>query len=129
MALLGSADFLGINYYCGSIVSPHDSDTADISYWADRDIDSRLDPRLYRSASPWLRVDPGSVRKVMSWIKRKYDNPVIYVTENGFSDALGNLDDAPRVYFHKHYINELLKGKGTRICAGRISPRNNFMFS
>ena len=73
------------------------------------DINSRLDPKLVRSASSWLRVDPVSIRKVLSWVKRTYNNPTIYVTENGFSDALGNHDDAMRVYFHKHYINQVLK--------------------
>jgi len=33
----------------------------------------------------------------------------IYVTENGFSDFIGNTDDLQRIYYYKHYINQLLK--------------------
>lgn len=35
-------------------------------------------------------------------------SPVI-VTENGVCDRLGNLDDMERVYYYKHYINQVLK--------------------
>merc|ERR1712004_529173 len=31
------------------------------------------------------------------------------VTENGFSDKLGNIDDLQRVYYYKHYLNQVLK--------------------
>ena len=47
---------------------------------------------------------------MMSWVKAEYNDPIIYLTENGYSDAIGNLDDLFRIYYHKHYINELLKG-------------------
>ena len=49
------------------------------------------------------------IRKVLNWIKREYDNPPVIVTENGFSDKLGNLDDMQRIYYLKHYINNVLK--------------------
>ena len=47
----------------------------------------------------------------MKWIKEQYGADVpIYVTENGYSDRIGNLDDMHREYYFKHYINQLLKG-------------------
>ena len=33
----------------------------------------------------------------------------MYITENGFSDYLGNLDDLGRIYYLKHYLNQVLK--------------------
>ena len=64
-----------------------------------------------RSASDWLYVTPFGIRKVMKWIKEQYGADVpIYVTENGYSDRIGNLDDMHREYYYKHYINQLLKG-------------------
>ena len=61
----------------------------------------------------------------MSWIKSHYPGVDVYITENGFSDKvtfqnlptelsislfqIGNLDDLQRIYYYKHYINELLK--------------------
>jgi beta-glucosidase len=46
----------------------------------------------------------------MNWLKSNYGSIPIYITENGFSDYLGNTDDAQRIYYLKHYINQLLKG-------------------
>ena len=46
---------------------------------------------------------------MMAWLKEEYGNVDMYVTENGFSDFLGNTDDLMRIYYYKHYINELLK--------------------
>lgn len=46
----------------------------------------------------------------MNWITEEYGGNVpIYLTENGHSDRIGNLDDMHREYFYKHYINQLLK--------------------
>jgi lactase-phlorizin hydrolase len=53
---------------------------------------------------------PFAFRVLLNWLKNEYDNQPIYITENGFSDHAGNLDDLPRIYYYKHYINNLLKG-------------------
>lgn len=66
---------------------------------------------LYRAGSSWLSVTPFGIRKQMTWIKDQIGADVpIYITENGFSDLIGNLDDLHREYYYKHYINQLLKG-------------------
>ena len=50
------------------------------------------------------------MRSLLTWIKDTYGNPEILITENGFSDKAGNLDDFQRIYYYKHYINNVLKG-------------------
>ena len=50
------------------------------------------------------------MRRTVAWIKREYGDIPIVITENGFSDKQGNLDDMHRIYYLKHYINQLLKG-------------------
>ena len=51
----------------------------------------------------------------MTWIADQIGADVpIYITENGFSDLIGNLDDLHREYYYKHYINQLLKGLSMR---------------
>ena len=37
------------------------------------------------------------IKPLLQWIKDRFNNPAIVVTENGFSDMAGNLDDLQRV--------------------------------
>ena len=64
-----------------------------------------------RSGSSWLYVVPWGIRHLLNFIKDNYGDPEIYITENGVSDNNGTLEDDHRVYFYKHYTNEVLKGK------------------
>lgn len=61
----------------------------------------------------------------MQWLSSRYGPIDLYITENGMGDFLGNLDDLTRIYYYKHYINELLKGSlelGKVISANLTSP-------
>ena len=46
---------------------------------------------------------------MLDWIKEKYGDVPIYITENGFSDN-GTLQDTDRVNYYTLYINNVLKG-------------------
>ena len=50
------------------------------------------------------------MRALLRWIRDKYNNPAVYITENGISDPGNTLDDSNRIDFYKGYINEALKG-------------------
>ena len=67
-----------------------------------------VDPKWYSAASTWLKVVPFGLRRLVDYLGQTYKKP-IYVTENGFSDFIGNIDDLQRIYYYKHYINQLLK--------------------
>lgn len=115
---MGTADFLGVNLYTAYLAENSPSDITDVDYGADQDVYSYQDPTLYgfymiktmllpwkfyflnyvyRSGSSWLKVDPTGMRKLLNWLKDRFNNPEIIVTENGFSDNAGNLDDMQRV--------------------------------
>ena len=51
------------------------------------------------------------MRKLLNFIKERYGNPELIITENGTSDNDGDLDDEHRVEFYKGYINNVLKGE------------------
>jgi Sec-independent protein secretion pathway component TatC len=46
----------------------------------------------------------------LNWARNNYGDVPIYITENGVSDRNGSLQDDHRIYFYKHYINNMLKG-------------------
>ena len=66
----------------------------------------------YRAGSSWLKVTPWGIREALKWATAQYTTeakgqPAFYITENGFSDLLGNIDDLQRIYYYKHYINQV----------------------
>jgi hypothetical protein len=82
--------------------------------------------RWYAAASSWLKVAPFGIRRLMNWLKSNYGSIPIYITENGFSDYLGNTDDAQRIYYLKHYINQLLKGNLITLKFGHSEKHTKF---
>ena len=54
---------------------------------------------------------PFGIRGQINWIRQKYGNIELYITENGISDRMDKcLDDEHRVNYYRLYINEVLKG-------------------
>nr|CAG4640848.1 EOG090X05UC [Eulimnadia texana] len=87
------------------------ADYADVCFkhFGDDDVKLSRDPTWYGSASSWLKVTPFGIRRVLNWIKNNFNSPEIVITENGYSDGAGNTDDLMRIYYYKHYINNVLK--------------------
>ena len=52
-------------------------------------------PGWPQAASPWQRSYPAGLRGLLNWVAARYKGD-IYVTENGYSDKLGNIDDLQR---------------------------------
>merc|ERR1712038_198188 len=98
-----------MNFYTAQIVYPEASDPELVDFYADPDVGSYQDDTWYGSGSSWLKVCPWGIRQAINWATREYGAPDIYITENGFSDRLGNIDDLQRIYYYKHYLNQVLK--------------------
>ena len=64
-----------------------------------------------RSGSVWLKVTPVGIRRMLNWVKFTYGDFPIYITENGVSDRNGSLQDEHRIFYYKHYINNVFKGQ------------------
>lgn len=109
-------DFIGLNHYTSRFVAhstnaPEDShfyrvqDTERIAEWEGGELIG------VKAASSWLYVVPWGIRKVLNYIAKKYNNPQIYVTENGMDDEDNDtsplhemLDDKVRVGYFKGYL-------------------------
>ena len=63
-----------------------------------------------RTGSEWLLIVPWGLRRLLNFIKERYNNPIIYITENGVSDRTHAKEDDQRCNFLRRYINEALKG-------------------
>jgi beta-glucosidase len=99
-ALPGTVDFLGVNYYSRGVVC---DDPAARPVRAER---VRQDGHPH-TAMDW-EVYPAGLTEILLWIKGRYGNPPVYITENGaaFDDPPpdhGEVSDPQRVdYLRKH---------------------------
>ncbi|TVU15613.1 hypothetical protein EJB05_39143, partial [Eragrostis curvula] len=113
----GSFDFIGLNYYTANYAdSLPPSNGLNNSYTTD----SRANltgvrngiPIGPQAASPWLYIYPRGFRELLLYVKENYDNPTIYITENGVDEANNKslplheaLKDDTRIdYYHKHLL-------------------------
>ncbi|KAF5735748.1 beta-glucosidase 12-like [Tripterygium wilfordii] len=101
--LKGSFDFLGLNYYTANYAAyVHTANNAvNVSYLTDARANLSTArngmPIGPKAASDWLYVYPRGIRDILLYTKKKYSDPLIYITENGIdelNDATLSLEEA-----------------------------------
>uniref|UniRef100_H2Y2D6 beta-glucosidase n=1 Tax=Ciona intestinalis TaxID=7719 RepID=H2Y2D6_CIOIN len=111
--ILGSADFFGLNHYTTNLAFETFSPDRinDVSYYEDREASTEQDFTWPAAASSWLKEVPWGIRRLLSWIKKEFNNPPILITENGISEegTSQELNDWWRKEYFHGYINEVLK--------------------
>ncbi|PIN14108.1 Beta-glucosidase, lactase phlorizinhydrolase [Handroanthus impetiginosus] len=114
--LKNSVDFIGLNHYTTRFVR-HAADNPEhndfyrvqeaerIAEWEGGETIGE------KAASSWLYMVPWGVRKLLNYISLRYNNPPIYITENGMDDEDDGmssldemLDDKLRVSYYKGYL-------------------------
>lgn len=113
--LKGSADFLGLSHYTSRLISKAHQDTCIPSYDTIGGFSQHVDPTWPQTASPWIRVVPWGVRRLLRFVSLEYTRGKvpIYLAGNGMpiGDGEDLLHDSSRVTYFNQYINEVLKGK------------------
>ncbi|XP_020223607.1 beta-glucosidase 12-like [Cajanus cajan] len=117
----GSFDFLGLNYYTTYYAT--DAPDAKPNYITDCKVNltSTRNGVLIgpKTGSSWLFVYPKGFRELLLYTKEKYNNPLIYITENGMSEIIDptqpleeSLQDTYRFdYFYHHlfYLHSAMR--------------------
>ncbi|OMO59469.1 Glycoside hydrolase, family 1 [Corchorus olitorius] len=88
----GSVDFLGVNYYSASYASYdpfNESKTATYLNYANVTLSSSKGgvPIGTETALGWLYLVPKGLKELVIHIKEKYNNPVVYIHENGVPES------------------------------------------
>ncbi|XP_074278118.1 beta-glucosidase 40-like [Silene latifolia] len=118
----GSLDFVGINHYTtyyakdskinliGMVLKDAQSDSGSTTSPIGHD----LKPIGDKANSIWLYIVPGGMRRLMNYIKTKYGNPTVVITENGMDDPNIPLmprslilKDNKRIQYHHDYLQNL----------------------
>ncbi|KAE8037054.1 hypothetical protein FH972_009679 [Carpinus fangiana] len=125
----GSFDFIGINYYTANYAANaphHNSGNASWSTDSWANLSTQRNGILIGApaASGWLHVYPRGLLDLLRYTKKKYHNPLIYITENGIDEANNAslslkeaLVDNQRIeYYQSHlwYLRKAIK-KGVNI--------------
>ncbi|KAI6685546.1 hypothetical protein NL676_031459 [Syzygium grande] len=120
----GSYDFLGLNYYTANYAKymPY-SNALNSSYLTDARANLSTErngvPIGPGAASNWLFVYPSGIQSLLMYVKTKYQNPLIYITENGIDEFNNStlpleqqLADYMRIdYYYRHlsYLRKAIK--------------------
>ncbi|KAI4381376.1 hypothetical protein MLD38_007450 [Melastoma candidum] len=120
--LKNSLDFVGINHYT-TFYAYNNSTNIIGALFNDALADSGAITLPFKGFTPigdransiWLYIVPTSMRSLMNYIRTKYGNPPVIITENGMDDpnnALTPIKDAlkdeKRIKYHHDYLTNLL---------------------
>jgi beta-glucosidase/6-phospho-beta-glucosidase/beta-galactosidase len=97
LMLASSSDFLGLNHYT--------------SYYIDEKGDISVDPNWTRAQSSWLYSVPYGMYKILHFIKDRYGNIPIYITECGFSMKSDTHLDVDRIQYLTGYLSQVIKSE------------------
>ena len=114
--IFGSSDFFGLNHYTTMYAADAAEGAAAGSVYGngglseDQDVSLSVAPDWALTGMQWAIV-PWGCRKMLEWIAARYDNPPVYITENGcaFDDKLedGQVHDVARIAFFEGYLGEI----------------------
>ncbi|XP_027926379.1 cyanogenic beta-glucosidase-like [Vigna unguiculata] len=127
--LADSYDFIGINYYTTVCVADNPSVQPESkrSYSTDPNViySTQRNGVLIGvpTASDWLYVCPKGIKKLLLYTKKEYNDPVIYITENGRGNDIGeehdtleeSLIDVYRIDFYYRHLYYLLSAIRDRV--------------
>ncbi|KAI8423011.1 hypothetical protein MSG28_014099 [Choristoneura fumiferana] len=105
----GATDFFGVNHYTSYLISATDYKRENLVPGLLDDVDAGLFvPEDWpQSASAWLTQAPNSTYNALTHLKAKYNDPVIYITENGWSTHRGLVDD-DRIQYYRAALESAL---------------------
>ncbi|KAI4312013.1 hypothetical protein MLD38_036871 [Melastoma candidum] len=117
--LKGGLDFIGINhytsYYAKDCISascePGRGVTRTEGYFLECSERNGV-PIGELTSLDWLNVYPEGMEKTVNYIRNRYNNTPMFITENGYGETEGNEDplmDTNRVNYMDSYLNSLLR--------------------
>ncbi|EDL99904.1 glucosidase, beta, acid 3 (cytosolic) (predicted) [Rattus norvegicus] len=104
----GTADFFAVQYYTTRLVRHQENKKRELGFL--QDVEIEFFPNPFWKNVGWIYVVPWGIRKLLKYIKDTYNNPVIYITENGFPQCdPPSLDDTQRWEYFRQTFQELFK--------------------
>jgi len=115
----GSWDYFGLNHYTSAYGANQPNPVVPPYGWDDDQqviVSHERNGEMIGSMadSTWLYVVPWGIRKMLNWVADRYDNPPLYITENGCDVPNESqipfpqvLNDTFRIDFYSQYISNV----------------------
>jgi beta-glucosidase len=115
----GSFDFIGLNHYSTKYTTHIPVPSPSSGWYDDMGVNETVYDRSGRLIGPqgdstWLHVVPWGFYKLLKWVKNRYGNPTLFITENGcdvpnesglsFSSVI---QDDFRISYYSQYLKAL----------------------
>ncbi|KAL3529724.1 hypothetical protein ACH5RR_009046 [Cinchona calisaya] len=123
--LKGSFDFIGLNYYSAFYVEDASGlKSSNLSFSFDAQANYSIVARHGKligaqAGSSWLHIYPRGIRDLLHYVRHKYHDPIIYITENGVDDrdnpsmpretALKDFFRIKYYYDHLQYLHKAIR--------------------
>ncbi|XP_018320184.1 myrosinase 1-like [Agrilus planipennis] len=104
----GTSDFFGLNHYTTKLVRNSPATNNTVSFESDLQTEQFLNSSWPMDAAGRDAIVPWGLRKLLTWIKNTFNNPIIHITENGTPDS-GGLEDNIRVSYYGSYLEAVLE--------------------
>lgn len=115
--LVGSADFIGLNHYSSALASKPSKPPTYGGYWADQLVTLSDDPSWEKTYMGW-NVAPDGAREILLWMDRRYNHPLIFVTENGMAADEPDFEHSIHDEARKDYLEGYIRGFGQALQQG-----------
>ncbi|XP_047356137.1 myrosinase 1-like [Vespa velutina] len=102
----GTSDFLSIDHYTSARVERGDVEL-EPSFYNDQGLIEDQDPTWENNTIPWLKIVPEGFDIILRKLAIEYNNPLMYITENGVSSE-NTINDDDRVRYYWKYLKEML---------------------
>ncbi|KAK7601733.1 hypothetical protein V9T40_009174 [Parthenolecanium corni] len=111
----GTCDYFAFNHYTSALASDNKTNAKTMYRYRHSDVFVEFGKDWPPTGAHWAKVCPWGLREALCWIKEEYNNPPVFVTENGFCDH-GEINDVNRIKYLKSYILELLNAVDDHKC-------------
>ncbi|KAK9511659.1 hypothetical protein O3M35_000278 [Rhynocoris fuscipes] len=105
----GSCDFFAFQHYT-SIEAKFGVEGREPSIERDRGVSLSSNSNWPSSSVRWVKIVPEGMRAVLNWINLRYDNPPLFITENGYGElqAIETINDENRIKYFTVYLKAVL---------------------
>ncbi|XP_049938190.1 myrosinase 1-like [Schistocerca serialis cubense] len=105
----GTADFFGLNHYTSDLVTSGSVGVQPSKTYDTGVVTSSFEGYPSGGWVTWLQEVPWGLRKLLNWLHGSYPGYPFFITENGWLDPPGVLNDTGRIHYYNGYLSAILR--------------------